>query len=123
MKDIVSAAELARAVDTISTLEEKLREANAKLKKWETEIDVKVEIDGATGKLAIKVSAVKPHGGGGIIKTISAEEALYMHDSVGTLANDLARTVCDMLYYNQLREELQPLLARAVDNLMKVSLK
>lgn len=123
MKDTVSAGELARAVDTIATLEGKLREANAKLKKWEVEIDVKVEINSTTGKLAVRVSAIKPHGGGGIVQTIDADEVLYMHDSAGTLSNELARTIFDMLYYDQLREELKPLLERATSNIKKVGEK
>ena len=111
MHDLVRASDLAAANNTIKVLNERLSEARALLSQYQIEFEVEVEPG-----FVVVITARKPHGGGGVRKTLSKEECLYFASDPGTLAHSVVSEIVEALLIPHLTSQLSPLLSRALQS-------
>lgn len=106
------AADMTEALNTIKVLNERLQEAAKQLALFK--IDFNIEIVQET--LDVKITAIKPYGGGGVIKTVPKNIALYYKDDVASLTDSVVDEIVDALLKPMLKAQLQQPLARALNN-------
>jgi hypothetical protein len=82
-------------------------------------IEFDVEVDANTHD--IRVTAVKPYGGNGIIKTISLEQVMYFKDDVQGLTQLIVEEIFDVLLREQMYNQLHGALSRAVWNSVRAN--
>lgn len=97
----------------IKVLREKLTVAAGDLAKWKIEF----EVDVIPGSLDLKITARKPFGGGGIIKTIPRETVLYYMNDVASLIDMVTEQVYEHLLKELIKEELTEKISRRVTNI------
>lgn len=96
----------------IKNLEQRLNEALRSLSQFK--VDLSVEIESSTFDL--KITALKPYGGGGFIKTVPHKIALYYADDVSTLVEEVLEEVFEVLLKPVLKQNFMPVLSRALTN-------
>lgn len=99
-------------VTLVRALQDKLQLASKITRDWQVEFEVTVELE----TFDIKVSAIKPNGGGGFIKTIPRQEVLYYINDPDTLINLIADLVFDNLLRGIIKNELSEKMHRAMTN-------
>ncbi len=93
---------IAEALAKIKVQNERLSEANADLSKWK--IGFSFEVDANT--FDVKVTALKPHGGGGVIRTVTKEELMRYADDPDTLLREIAEQFYEVLLKEQIFNDL-----------------
>lgn len=76
-------------------------------------IEFAVEMNPQT--LDIRVTAMKPHGGGGVAKTLLKEDVLYYQNDPSSLIESVAEEIYVALLKDQIKNELGPQLTRAIN--------
>lgn len=112
MHDLARASDLTAANNQIKMLSDRLAEARALLAQCQVEFEVETSAD-----FEIVITAMKPHGGGGVRKTLSKETCLYYAGDPGTLVDSVVDEIIEALLVPQLREALRPKLSRALQSL------
>lgn len=119
MEDLTRLSDITEARRIIKIQTEKLNEATAELSKYQIEFEVEVDMT----TLDIRIKAMKPHGGGGLIKTISKDDALYFALDTQSLTEmvvaDVQRVLLKDHMYNLLHDKLQ----RAIANVQMIEAK
>jgi len=113
MQDTTRMSDITEAQNTIKVLNERLQEMAKQLSQFK--IDFTVEIVQET--FDIKITAVKPFGGGGVIKTVPKQIALYYKDDISSLVENVIEEFFDVLLKPILKNELTPITTRAIRNL------
>ena len=104
---------------TLRILTQQLKQAQEVLSRWK--VDFTVEVDGAT--LDIRVTALKPYGGGGVIKTIQKSTVLYYSDDRASLIQSVVQEIFEALLRDELVEALNVPLTSAVQTVLQVNNK
>lgn len=110
MSELSNIGELTDALTTIRVQTDRMLQMAEDLKKWKVEWTVEI----VPSTFEIKVTAMKPFGGGGVIKTISKEDALYYQNDPNSLADSVAEEVFDAILKDVFRKELRDKLSRAL---------
>ena len=113
MQDAAHISDITEAQNTIKVLNERLNEMAKYLSMFK--VDFSAEIVQAT--FDIKITAVKPFGGGGVIKTIPKQIALYYKDDIPSLVDTIIDEIFNVLIKPVLKNELTPIATRAIKNL------
>lgn len=96
----------------IKNLEQRLNDSLRSLSQFK--VDFGVEIEPST--FDVKITALKPYGGGGFIKTIPHNIALYYADDASTLVDEVLEEVFVVLLKPVLKQNFMPVLSRALVN-------
>lgn len=115
MEDLNRSAEATAHINTIKVLQDRLAEANRDLRSWKINFEFEV-----TEALGVKITATKPFGGGGIIKTLSAQDVQFWASDVPGLCEDLAEEFMHLLLKDVLKNAMTESLARSINNAYKL---
>jgi hypothetical protein len=107
-------------VQTIKNLQRQLAEANAIVSKWGLNFEVKVAPN-PSGAFDISVNATR--GEKASTQVIPMSRVLFYAEDAAGLIAELEESIYDMLLKHLIREELSPLVTRAVTNVTKLSRK
>lgn len=110
---------ITEALTKIKAQGDKLQECYAELAKWKLEFTF--ETDPAT--LEVKIKAVKPYGGGGVIRTLTKQDVMHYADDPDTLIREVAEQFYDVLLKQQIFEALQPNARRVLTNTIQLAKK
>lgn len=111
MSEIFRASDETELLKTIKMQLDKIKNYTEELSRYKIDFEVEVDED-----FSIKIKAIKPFGGGGVIKTITKQTALYYAKDVSTLTDEIIEEVYNVLLKDILRVQLMPMLARAISN-------
>lgn len=103
---------ITEALTKIKSQGDKLQECYEQLSKWKLEFSF--ETDPAT--LEVKIKAMKPYGGGGVIRTLTKEDVLHYADDMDTLIREVSEQFYDVLLKKQIFEQLAPDARRVLKN-------
>jgi len=119
MQEFSRSSDETEAIRAVKILKEKLVEANTLLSKWMIELDANID----ARELSISITIKKPFGGGGIIKTISRQDAEYFASDISSLVNEIVDQIFELLYRQQIYDDLHDKLFLAIRNVNKMSNK
>lgn len=108
---------ITEALTKIKAQGDKLQECYAELAKWKLEFTF--ETDPAT--LEVKIKALKPFGGGGVIRTLTKEDVLHYADDPDTLIREVAEQFYEVLLKKQIFEALYAPARRVLANTIEIA--
>jgi hypothetical protein len=112
MNELSRIEDMTEALTKIRLQTEKLKELQLLLSQWQIEFDVTVSME----PIAIEIRAIKPHGGKGLIKTISYDDILYYSQDVQGMVEVITQDIIDALLKPQIKEALASKVSKAVAN-------
>jgi hypothetical protein len=108
---------ITEALTMIKAQGDKLKECYEQLAKWKLEFSF--ETDPTT--LEVKIKALKPFGGGGVIRTLTKEDILHYANDMDTLIREVAEQFYEVLLKKQIFEELAPGARRVLENTASIA--
>jgi len=117
MENIIRASDLTSTMQKMKTLDARLTELTSELAKWRIYVAVSVKpMPGGNG-LAISIAK---NNGQGFIYDVSPELVVNYSTDPETLVSMVTDLVFEKLYKEQVRNEITPAIARAIENAVKV---
>ena len=115
MEEFSRFSDSTEAMRTIKNLTDNLNEAQKNISKWMINFDVEINIS----TLDIRISAIKPNGGG-VIKTLLKDEVMYNSVDISGLTNSIVDEIYSVLLKEQMYNQLHDKLLKASLNVCKM---
>lgn len=116
MEDFSRFSDSTEAIRTVKVLRQSLMEANVQLSRWMVEFDVDINIH----TLDVVITAKKPGGNKGLIKTLSSDDIIYFQNDIPSLVRLVVDEVFDVLLRDQMYDALHDPLLKASKNVLKM---
>lgn len=112
--DVTRNSDLMAAENTINALQNQLTASKVLLQKYHLNFEVELKPD-----FSVRVRVTRLDGKG-FIKTIPVEDIQYYSSDIETLINQIVDDTVDNLVKIQIKNDLSPVLTRAIRNSLKV---
>jgi hypothetical protein len=119
MSNLVNASDLVRAQELLRALTDKNAELTVANERWELKFGATVDLDQATGKCDLIVTALV--GGRGAIHRVTQDELLSFTGNYETLSDHIAVSLLVQLFEQQVKNDLREQFIPAARNIERLA--